>query len=133
LLYKIKHLLILILIVLFYDSGISGEKLITNDFKPIIINDTKTDSTKMEFWFGRDKGLHFVGSMIGTVLLVNVNKHAFNVKQQTGNLVGAGIVLSIGITKETIDSSKKSNRFSWKDLAADVAGILIGLAIMEIK
>ena len=130
---KRYYILFTLLILTFeIQPGLSGTSTIP---KSISLNfrNSLSDSTKTDSWFGRDKGLHLVGSLIGTTLSVNVNIHEFNVKQRTGSLIGAGVVLSIGLLKETIDSKQVSNKFSWKDLAADVAGILIGLAIMEIK
>lgn len=84
-------------------------------------------------WFGIDKGQHFTGSLIGTILLSQVNNRYFKVDKSNSKNIGVGIVFSIGVTKELFDSKKENNIFSWKDLVANVAGIITGLAIMEIK
>ena len=84
-------------------------------------------------WFGIDKGQHFTGSLIGTILLSEVNNRYLNVDKSHSKNIGVGIVFSIGVTKELFDSKKENNIFSWKDLVANVAGIITGLAIMEIK
>jgi len=84
-------------------------------------------------WLGRDKGLHFVGSMIGTALMININSELFKMSSNEAKFTGAGFIFTLGMSKELFDSKQAFNKFSWKDLAADAAGILIGLAIMEIK
>ena len=84
-------------------------------------------------WFGIDKGQHFTGSLIGTILLSQVNNRHFNINKSNSKSIGAGIVFSIGITKELFDSKKEKNIFSWKDLVANIAGIFTGIAILEIN
>jgi uncharacterized protein YfiM (DUF2279 family) len=41
--------------------------------------------------------------------------------------------MSLGFVKELYDRRKPGNHFCWKDLAADAAGVLIGLIISGIK
>ena len=89
--------------------------------------------TLSDSWFGFDKGQHFAGSLIGTILISQVNNRYFDINKSNSKAIGAGIVFSIGITKELFDSKKESNIFSWKDLVVDVAGIITGIALMEIK
>lgn len=101
----------------------------------------ETDSSKYvnpkitlsESWFGLDKGQHFTGSLIGTIMLSQVNNRYFDINKSNSKMIGVGIVFSIGITKELFDSKKNNNIFSWKDLVANVAGIITGIAVMEIK
>lgn len=92
------------------------------------LNNTENDS-----WFGRDKGLHLVTSFIATTLITNINKKSFNMNSSESKNTGVGIVFSLGITKEIFDSRQKNNIFSWKDLVANVTGILLGVAILEIN
>ncbi len=87
----------------------------------------------LDSWTSIDKGQHFVGSLIGTIMLSQVNNRYFNVDKLHSKNIGAGIVFSIGLTKELFDSKKENNIFSWKDLVANIAGIVTGLAIMEIN
>ncbi len=84
-------------------------------------------------WFGRDKGLHLVGSFIGTTLLANVNRKSFGMNDSASRITGAGVVFSLGIIKETFDGRRTYNKFSWKDLLANVTGILLSFAILEIN
>jgi uncharacterized protein YfiM (DUF2279 family) len=39
---------------------------------------------------------------------------------------------SLGLGKEIYDHRKPSNRFSYKDLTADIVGIVIGVIIVSI-
>jgi len=89
--------------------------------------------TMSDSWFAIDKGQHFVGSLIGTILLSKVNNSYFDINKSKSNMIGGGIVFSIGLTKELLDSKKEKNIFSWKDLGANVAGIIAGILLMEIK
>jgi uncharacterized protein YfiM (DUF2279 family) len=89
--------------------------------------------TISDSWFGIDKGQHFTGSLIGTILISQVNNRYFDINKSNSKTIGTGIVFSIGITKELFDSKKDKNIFSWKDLVANVAGIITGVVIMEIK
>ena len=38
----------------------------------------------------------------------------------------------LGLGKEFWDRNQKDNIFSWKDLSADVLGILIGITLLQI-
>lgn len=50
-----------------------------------------------------------------------------------GPLWAIGICLGISIVKEVYDCFKKNpTGFSWYDLLADVGGIVIGIAIMDL-
>lgn len=78
-------------------------------------------------WLGRDKALHFGASatIAGTSYGVTT---AFTERRLTAFAVGAGIALGAGIAKETYDALGHGDP-SWKDLAWDVAGTLVGLGI----
>jgi putative lipoprotein len=78
-------------------------------------------------WFGRDKALHFGASALISGTSYGVTT-AFTDRRSTAFLVGAGVALAAGIGKETYDALGYGNP-SWKDLAWDVAGTLVGLGI----
>ena len=94
---------------------------------------TNQEFKKSDSWTGIDKGQHFAGSLIGTILLSQVNNRYLNIDKSNSRIIGAGVIISIGLTKELFDGKKDNNIFSWKDLLANVAGIIAGVAIMEIK
>jgi len=77
-------------------------------------------------WLAADKELHFAGSLaIAASLRVEGQNEATA-------LLGT---LAIGVLKETYDATikpKASNRgASWKDLAADIAGALAGVLLLN--
>jgi uncharacterized protein YfiM (DUF2279 family) len=47
--------------------------------------------------------------------------------------IAAGAVFTFGLGKEIYDSHKPNNRFSWKDLTANVFGIVVGIILVSIK
>ena len=65
-------------------------------------------------------------------MLEHVNKINFKLDRSQSKMISAGITISLGIVKEIVDGSKTNNRFSWKDLVADLIGVTIGLVILEI-
>jgi uncharacterized protein YfiM (DUF2279 family) len=71
--------------------------------------------------------------MISTSLLTQSGQRAINWNEQKAKIIGAGTTFSLGLVKEVYDSRKTGNHFCWKDLAADTAGILLGLVISGIK
>lgn len=84
-------------------------------------------------WFSRDKGLHFAGSLITTVL-VSQSLQKTDVSGKTSSSVAAvSFSFSLGLGKEIIDGTKRGNHFSWKDLTADVAGIAVGFLLIKVK
>jgi len=69
------------------------------------------------FYPAFDKGFHFIGSMIATGIIT----FGFN-----NILIGAGVTLALGITKEISDGVRKDGSgFSFHDLTYDVAGVAI--------
>lgn len=110
----------------------AGYDILINEHNLNLTETVKSDSTNVDSWFSRDKGLHLVGSLIGTTLISNINRNTFNIKNYKNKTISAGVTLSIGCFKEIIDSTQKNNKFSWKDLMADFIGIAIGLVILEI-
>src|SRR5437868_7334502 len=77
-------------------------------------------------WLAADKELHFAGSLaIAASLRVE------------GQRRGRAVALSfgVGVAKEIYDAALKPRRMgrgaSWKDLAADLAGALAGVALLS--
>jgi uncharacterized protein YfiM (DUF2279 family) len=77
-------------------------------------------------WVAPDKGLHFAGSLAIAASL--------RVEGQSGKTAVAA-TFGIGLLKETYDVALKPRRLkrgaSWKDLAADLAGAIAGVAILS--
>jgi len=87
---------------------------------------TAQDSREKDRWLSRDKGQHFVVSLLltgatGTLLVRRCGYH-----RDQGFAGGAVLTLGAGLIKEWRDSRRLEGRFSWKDLAADLLGIILG-------
>jgi len=83
-------------------------------------------SAEQGSWLAADKELHFAGSLaIAASLRVEGRRRETSVAAAFG----------AGIVKEIYDVTLKSRRLkrgaSWKDLAADLAGTLAGVAIVS--
>lgn len=85
-----------------------------------------------DHWFGRDKGLHFAGSLISAAVISNY-LHRFSglTRNKSGN-IGMTVSLSMGLGKELMDSRKQTSRFSYKDLIADLTGIICAGVLFNI-
>jgi uncharacterized protein YfiM (DUF2279 family) len=77
-------------------------------------------------WLAADKELHFAGS-----LAIAASLRVEGLSRRT-SIAGT---LGIGLLKEAYDAAIKPRRMgrgaSWKDLAADLAGALAGVAIVS--
>jgi uncharacterized protein YfiM (DUF2279 family) len=77
-------------------------------------------------WLGADKELHFAGSLaIAASLRVEGQRRGPSV----------AVTFGVGLFKEAYDAAIKPRRMgrgaSWKDLAADLAGALAGVALVS--
>ncbi len=86
-----------------------------------------------DHWLGDDKIRHMTGSLISTTLSAQIFMRQFNFSRKDAVKFGAGITFGLGLVKETVDHTKPNNIFSWKDLAADLAGITLGILLLNIK
>ncbi len=78
-------------------------------------------------WVGPDKAFHFSAS--AAAAMAGYGASATFLETPRARLVyGASVSLAAGIGKELWDASGNGHP-SWKDLAWDVAGLAVGLAI----
>ena len=125
---------ITIIFVLFvFTININSQNIDLNDQNFNDSGKSKPEAIKSEPWFAIDKGQHLIGSFVSTLLIAKVNNSYFGVDKSNSKKIGIGITFSIGLAKETFDSQKSNNVFSWKDLMADVVGIVAAIAVLEIK
>ncbi len=92
--------------------------------------DVNRFSKNKDSFFASDKVQHFMVSLMSTVFFSKLLQKAGNEKSDA-RIAGGGISFALGLGKEFRDSTRKNNHFSWKDLAADVAGIAIGLVLVN--
>ena len=82
-------------------------------------------------WFGEDKAHHAVMSFMltwgGTMIHDLMHDHGSNQDIRAG----AGFSITLGLAKEIRDSRMSNNRFSWKDIAADLLGIAMAVLFLN--
>jgi uncharacterized protein YfiM (DUF2279 family) len=92
-----------------------------------------TLSKVQNIWWAPDKGRHLVGSMISTVFLAKLNQQMFSLDKDASRAWAVSITFTLGVGKEVIDAQSPSNRFSWPDLVANIAGIALGIVLLEVN
>jgi uncharacterized protein YfiM (DUF2279 family) len=91
------------------------------------------NTVSAENWLGKDKVAHFGSSLFLTCYIYGLNHDIAEVQADSSRMTGAGISLSLGLSKEWLDSRKINNRWSWADLVWDAAGICCGLVLINNK
>ena len=89
-------------------------------------------NTRTDRWIAVDKGYHLIGSIISTTGISNSCMQFADIKKEKSIRMGAGITFALGLGKEFWDGHKNDNSFSWKDLSADILGIIIGTLLLQI-
>ena len=120
---KIWFLIFISSAFLWANDAFTRQKLLPDSsFKPIEIKDE---------WIARDKGLHFAGSFISTGLIITSAKRFSDFTDHQSRVAGISITFSLGLGKELYDSRQSNNHFSYKDLTADIAGIIVALLVFK--
>ncbi len=106
--------------------------------QPIAQNDSlhvhpRVKAPVKDRWIAPDKGLHLLGSMMVTIAGTKTLQQNYGFKYRDGMKWAMGFTFCLGLGKEVRDSRQPHNIFSWKDLTADIVGILIGRGILELK
>jgi len=81
-------------------------------------------------WFGRDKLQHFIASAYLTGFGSGLSQQVFGCDEQAGGRYGAAFGITLGFGKELYDRFGRKQIFSWKDIAADALGVLVGLLMI---
>lgn len=82
---------------------------------------------------GRDKLLHFTGSAALTLSAQYLATDKGGLSNTEALPLSAAVTLSVGLTKEVVDSRRDRHPlFSWKDLAADVLGVLLAAGFIAL-
>jgi uncharacterized protein YfiM (DUF2279 family) len=108
------------------------DKLIQSDSVSVESSHLIETNFKTDRWIAVDKGYHLIGSILSTTGISNSCMQFADIKKEKSIRIGAGFTFALGLSKELWDGHKKDNIFSWKDLTADVLGILIGTALLQI-
>ncbi len=116
-----------------------NEPLLTGDVYYSAADSIKNDSLSStakypaDHWFGRDKGLHFAGSLITAAAISNYLQRFSGTGENKSNNIGMVFGFSVGLGKEIMDSRKQKGRFSYKDLIADLVGIICAGVLLNIE
>lgn len=81
-------------------------------------------------WTGRDKSRHFITSAL-LVCAGSAGVRSLDRSRSESLNWGVGFSFSMGLAKEVHDKRQPGNHFCWKDLTADLLGIVFGIWIME--
>ena len=98
----------------------------------LFINTDKQKLSKADLWLAEDKARHIIGSFMTTILFAKTHEHIYESSEAKSQVFGASIGFTLGITKEVRDHFKKNNQFSWKDMTANVVGIVCAILILGI-
>lgn len=87
---------------------------------------TEKKIEKDDKWIAMDKLLHFTASAGITGLLYHSYHCQFNNSERNSIYFSLSVAGISGIGKEIIDLKFRKTKWSWKDIAADAAGIAAG-------
>ena len=82
-------------------------------------------------WFSRDKGLHVAGSFISTGLVMMSGNRLLDFEKKKSKIVGVSFTFGLALGKELYDSQQQNNHFSYKDLTADILGIVLAVIVFK--
>ena len=119
-------------ILLFAQSDTGYSSLLSLNMHFTRQDTSKTMTINSDKWLAMDKGYHLVGSIIASTGISNSCLRFAKIKKEKAVIIGAGFTFALGLSKEFYDSRHQNNFFSWKDLTADLVGILIGSLILQI-
>ncbi|HTW91750.1 MAG TPA: hypothetical protein VMH22_08585 [bacterium] len=77
-------------------------------------------------WFAIDKFWHFSASFATVGAAYDLSNYRLNMKSPWPTTLSLGGTAVLGVSKEFYDLAGPTKHFSWKDLAADAAGIVVG-------
>jgi uncharacterized protein YfiM (DUF2279 family) len=93
--------------------------------RPINIERT-TIHREPDRWFAMDKFWHFSASFVTVGAAYHLSANRVKMPSPWPTSLALGGTLTVGVTKELCDLAGPGKYFSWKDLAADAAGICVG-------
>lgn len=77
-------------------------------------------------WLGNDKARHFTVSLLMSGMLAYTARHQWRMAAPDARFMGVCCTFSVGMVKELWDKKTPGHCASLRDLAADLAGALIG-------
>jgi len=93
---------------------------------------TTAGKTGTDDWLGFDKLKHFTFSMMLSTTIYYYCERAASLNPSVAYRISFSVPLTIGLGKELVDWRRPPHHLlSYKDLIADVAGVLCGLIILH--
>ena len=97
---------------------------------PILDDSRQTDTLQVsDRWFARDKLEHFGASVFLSGVSYSIFRDFYHNDRESSVFFSAGLTFSLGLGKELYDQKTPRERFSYKDLVADILGMGLGLWI----
>ena len=93
----------------------------------LIKNSNSVAEKPRDPWLAVDKYRHLMASALLVGIISDVLRVEGNQPRDRAVGIGVSITLSLGIGKELYDRSHPGHVASWRDLAADLAGIAVGI------
>ena len=117
-------------LILLFPLVLSGQEQISGDFRQSIVEDDTVSGT--DSWFGKDKIFHVLGSFI--IVCGGTWIHGQRYENGVGQDIrfGVGLGITLGVTKELLDEQSPNNRFSVRDLVADLLGVILGGLVLTL-
>ena len=85
--------------------------------------------TNKDRWLGSDKVAHLTLSLFISAISYKIYHDNYYNDKDSSILFSSGFTLSLGLGKEFYDRKRPNNKFSYKDLIADIIGISLGLVL----
>ena len=117
-------------LILLFPLVLCGQEKISGDFRQSLFEDDSI--SKRDSWFGKDKAFHVLGSFI--IVCGGTWIHGQRYENGLGQDIrfGIGLAFTLGVAKELLDEQSPKNRFSGKDLVADLLGVILGGLVLTI-
>ncbi len=82
-------------------------------------------------WLGKDKVMHFTGSALLTYWNYGFSQDIMENSNEESLYLSISFTALLGAGKEYCDKRKKSTGWSWPDLTYDLAGIALGMILIN--
>jgi len=125
-LFKYFFLLLALWSLVYVQIGMAGEKSTKTEFQQRLLSPKSTADS----WFGEDKFKHLMASALIVGLSYNIARYDFHNPKPNAVMLGCGISISAGITKEIWDLYRPGGIPSYRDLIADIVGVAVGVFLM---
>jgi uncharacterized protein YfiM (DUF2279 family) len=117
--------LLLVLTVLAQPAPASLPDSLSKAQKPLAIERVSL-RREPDRWLAIDKFWHFSASFVTVGAAYHLSANRIKMPSPWPTSLALGGTLTVGVTKELCDLAGPGKHFSWKDLAADAAGVCVG-------